>query len=941
MAKVVALELLMPVPTLVSAALSDTSLTAGETSLVTFTFSEAITGLDLNDLIAPNGTLSGLSTPDSISYTATFVPNVGVTDATNVLTVNMAGVTSASTSQAGTGSANSANYAIDTVAPTVSITSSASTLSSGETATITFTFSEAVTGLDLADMSVAGGVLSGLASTGGSLVYTATFSPDAGVSGGMGSVSLAAGSYNDLAGNSGGGGTSAPIAINTLGPTVLITFEHGTLKAGETNGVTFTFSTPPIGFTASDIVVSGGTVANLTNTGGGVYTAIFTPNPDVNSGVGSIAVPSGSYTDGFGLGGGGASSAPITFDTLRPTLDITIADTNLGIGEVTQVTFTFSEAVSGFTVSDTSPLNVTLSGLTTSDNITYTATLTSGGTINDSTNLLTVAMSGVQDAAGNIGIGTVSSPNYALDGVRPVATIVVSDAAITHGETAMVTFTFSEAVTGFDTSDVSIANGALSSATSDDGGITWTAIFTPALNVSDTSNLISLNNAGYTDLAGNAGVGVTNSANYSVQTIVPTASVVVDLATLKAGQTSGVTVTFSEAVSGLDAADFTVDNGTLSAPTTADGGVTWTATLTPSVNALGSTNLVTLNMGGVMNAAGNTGIGASFSNTYAVDTARPAATILVADAQLQAGQTSQVTITFSETVTGFDLSDVTVANGVLSGLSSQDGLTWTATLTPSVGVADATNLIVLDTALVTDAAGNTGSGISISNNYHVGYVPPPPATDDDVISLPPGGGEVAAGPGDDSVSGGAGDDVIQGNTGADTLIGGGGGDIVRGGQGIDFVHGNAGGDLLFGDLGDDTVFGGQGDDFVQGNAGGDYVLGDLGRDTVLGGQGADTVVGGDGDDYLSGDLGDDVLVGGLGADLFNFNGGGGRDVVMDFSRAEGDQIRISPTDAANFEALSAHVVEDGGNTIIELGGQAIVLLGVAKSALTAADFVFG
>ena len=72
-----------------------------------------------------------------------------------------------------------------------------------------------------------------------------------------------------------------------------------------------------------------------------------------------------------------------------------------------------------------------------------------------------------------------------------------------------------------------------------------------------------------------------------------------------------------------------------------------------------------------------------------------------------------------------------------------------------------------------------------------------------------------------------------------------------------------------------------------------------------------------------------------------FNGGGGRDVVMDFSRAEGDQIRISPTDAANFEALSAHVVEDGGNTIIELGGQAIVLLGVAKSALTAADFVFG
>ncbi|MGH6996634.1 MAG: hypothetical protein ACREEO_00505, partial [Phenylobacterium sp.] len=119
------------------------------------------------------------------------------------------------------------------------------------------------------------------------------------------------------------------------------------------------------------------------------------------------------------------------------------------------------------------------------------------------------------------------------------------------------------------------------------------------------------------------------------------------------------------------------------------------------------------------------------------------------------------------------------------------------------------------------------------------------------------------------------------------------------------------------------------------------VVGDLGRDTVLGGQGADTVVGGAGDDYLSGDLGDDVLLGGAGADLFNFGGGGGRDVVMDFSHAEGDRIRISPTDAADFAALSTRLVEGGGSTVIELSSQTIVLAGVAKSALSAADFVFG
>ena len=110
---------------------------------------------------------------------------------------------------------------------------------------------------------------------------------------------------------------------------------------------------------------------------------------------------------------------------------------------------------------------------------------------------------------------------------------------------------------------------------------------------------------------------------------------------------------------------------------------------------------------------------------------------------------------------------------------------------------------------------------------------------------------------------------------------------------------------------------------------------------MLGGQGADTVVGGAGDDYLSGDLGDDVLLGGAGADLFNFRAGSGRDVVMDFSSAEGDSIAISSTDAADFAALSSKLVADGGNTIVNLAGQTIVLVGVAKSALSAADFVFG
>ncbi|WP_425480624.1 Ig-like domain-containing protein [Arenimonas daejeonensis] len=84
----------------------------------------------------------------------------------------------------------------------------------------------------------------------------------------------------------------------------------------------------------------------------------------------------------------------------------------------------------------------------------------------------------------------------------------------------------------------------------------------------------------------------------------------------------------------------TVANGSLSAVSSADGGTTWTATLTPTANQTDPTNLITLANTGVSDAAGNTGTGSTNSNNYAVDTFRPTATLVVADTSLTAGETS-------------------------------------------------------------------------------------------------------------------------------------------------------------------------------------------------------------------------------------------------------------------------------------------------------------
>ncbi|MWV14404.1 flagellar hook-length control protein FliK, partial [Pseudomonas sp. R-28-1W-6] len=117
--------------------------------------------------------------------------------------------------------------------------------------------------------------------------------------------------------------------------------------------------------------------------------------------------------------------------------------------------------------------------------------------------------------------------------------------------------------------------------------------------------------------------------------------------------TSLVTITFSEAVSGFSNADLTVVNGSLSAVNSSDGGVTWTATFTPTSNITDASNLISLANGGVTDGAGNTGSGTTDSNNYAIDTAQPTAAIVVADSSLTAGETSLVTITFSEAVSGF------------------------------------------------------------------------------------------------------------------------------------------------------------------------------------------------------------------------------------------------------------------------------------------------
>ncbi|CAN7188036.1 Ig-like domain-containing protein [Pseudomonas sp. LjRoot263] len=716
-----AIDTVRPTATIVVA---DSALKIGETSLVTITFSEAVSGFTNADLTIANGTLTAVSSSDGgITWTATFTPSASINDTTNLITLDNTGISDLA-GNAGSGTTDSNNYAIDTVRPTATIVLADTTLTAGETSLVTITFSEAVSGFTNADLTIANGTLTAVSSSDGGITWTATFTPTVGVNDPTNLITLNNTGVSDLAGNTGSGTTnSGNYTIDTVLPTATIVVADNALKIGETSLVTITFSEAVSGFTNADLTIANGTLTAVSSSDGGItWTATFTPTSAITDTSNVITLDNSGVTNASGNAGSGTTdSNNYAIDTVRPTATIVVADSALAVGQTSIVTITFSEAVTGFSLADLTVSNGTLSSLSTSDNITYTATLTPAASITDATNLITLDNTGVTDGAGNTGSGTTDSNNYAVDSQRPTATIVLVDAALSAGETSLVTITFSEAVTGFTNADLTIANGTLTAVSSSDGGITWTATFTPTAGVNDTSNVITLNNTGVTDVAGNTGSGTTNSGNYTIDTVLPTATIVVADNALKIGETSLVTITFSEAVTGFTNADLTIANGTLTAVSSSDGGITWTATFTPTTSITDATNLITLDNTGVQAAAsGNVGSGTTDSNNYAIDTVRPTATIVVADTALQIGETSLVTITFSEAVSGFTNADLTIANGTLSAVSSSDGgITWTATFTPSAGINDTTNLITLDNTGISDLAGNAGSGTTDSNNYAI------------------------------------------------------------------------------------------------------------------------------------------------------------------------------------------------------------------------------
>ncbi|MDX5436322.1 MAG: Ig-like domain-containing protein, partial [Pontibacter sp.] len=362
---------------------------------------------------------------------------------------------------------------------------------------VTFTFDEPVSGFELADITVTNGTAANLRSSGED-VYTATIQPD---TDGQVSISVAANKAFDAAGNGNTASGTVTRVYDVEPPTVVVS----TAAPDPTNApfrVQITFSEDVKGFVAEDVRVTNGSPSSLKKESGSSYSVMVTP---AASGVVAVLVAADVAEVMAANGNKASNELRLTYDADRPAVVLSTQATS-PINTSFTVSFTLSEAVSGFELADLALGNASASDFRKTADDVYTATIQPA---TDGKVSIRVPANSMQDAAAN---GNEASNKLELvyDGTAPAGyTVQFVPELVDIDNQAQVSLTISGAEAGASYHySIKSSNGGPEVAGT--GVVSASAFTIPDLNLTalhDGTLTVSLY---LTDNAGNKGLEVTD-----------------------------------------------------------------------------------------------------------------------------------------------------------------------------------------------------------------------------------------------------------------------------------------------------------------------------------------------------------------------------------------------------------------------------------------------
>ncbi len=496
---------------------------------VSFTFGENLLSSSvLASDLAVTGTCSTLPTSSVTSVVGATV-TFGISGAICSLgqTVNVALNGSSVTDAAGnlgTGS-STATYTFDNVGPVATSTSPTTGPVNAIPTSMTFSFNEALLASSVAstDMTISGtcttlptGALTSVAGA------NATFSlSGASCTNGQTVTATVNGtSVADSAGNVGSGTASSTFTIDTVGPTpsavAPVSGNRNTMPASVT--VTFDEAILASSVAPADLGISGTCTtlptASVTSVVGANVTFGLSAATCSEGQTLILTVLGSNFMDLAGNAGSNNQVMTYTKDTIGPSVSTYSPATSAVLTSPTSVSVVFSEPVLvssvtaiDFSVGGTCGTLPTLS-VTSVSGSTAVIALTGAVCVHGQTTILTVALSGINDLAGNPGVGNLSA-TYTLDNVGPT-TLSFSPASGVPPASVDITFSENLAAGSVQATDFVVGGTCTTlpilSVTSVVGAVAKVGLTAPVCLPTQTVT-ITINAASVNDTLGNAGSG--------------------------------------------------------------------------------------------------------------------------------------------------------------------------------------------------------------------------------------------------------------------------------------------------------------------------------------------------------------------------------------------------------------------------------------------------